>query len=710
MIAWLWARTVRCPNPACGAQMPLVRSFVLSTKKGKQAWVEPIVDRVAKTVRFEVRTGEGTPLQPPKIGRGAQFRCLVCNQIADEKNLRREFQEKRSNHQLMAIVTEGKRQRIYLSPTEEQFSVAGSAVPEWQPEQLMNQATSNLVSGRGYGITSWYEVFTTRQLVALTTLSQLVDEARLRLLNDIQHSNILTESAAEYANAVALYLAFALSRAVDYNSAFSTWRAKDNAMRSTLAKQAIPMVWDFAEGNPLASSSAGFFDCCKVVAECVERLPSAPMGVVLQQDARTLVTESEAVLFCTDPPYYNNIGYADLADFLYIWLRKSLCSIFPENLMTLLTPKVQELVAEAYRFEGNKEKAQKFFEEGLRQSFSQMCKTASPEYPVTVFYAFRQAEADDDNSRELITSASNSVLESIIASTGWETMLEGLLGAGFQIVGTWPMRTEGDNRQVGIGSNALASSIVLVCRPRSGSAPIATRREFLSALRRELPDALRRLQHGNIAPVDLAQAAIGPGMAVFSRYSKVVESNGEPMRVRTALQLINQALDEVLAEQEGEYDNDTRWAIDWFTQFGTGEGRYGDAEMLSKAKNTSVQGLVDAGVLQAKGGKVKLLSRDQLPEDWNPTQDKRTSVWEITQHLIRALEHGGEYGAAGILAQLGPEAEAVRDLAYRLYTICERKSWAQEALAYNSLVVAWPSIVEQKITLPGTVGQTRLDI
>jgi putative DNA methylase len=381
---------------------------------------------------------------------------------------------------------------------------------------------------------------------------------------------------------------------------------------------------------------------------------------------------------------YDNIGYADLSDFFYIWLRRSIGSIYPAIFSTLLVPKSQELVATPYRFGGDKQKAKEFFEKGLGKAFSQMRETADSDYPLTVYYAFKQAESEDDDDENGMKSA--------ISSTGWETMLEGLIKAGFTITGTLPMRTEMSNRSIASGTNALASSIVLVCRPRPTDAPSTTRRQFLAALKRELPDALKKLQQGNIAPVDLAQASIGPGMAVFSHYAKVLESDGTPMRVRTALQLINQTLDEFLTEQEGEFDGDTRWALSWFEQHQFDEGKYGDAETLSKAKNTSISGLVNSGILSAKGGRVRLLRRDELPKDWNPKSDSRIPDWEATQHLIRALDQNGESGAALLLAQLGSRGEVARDLAYRLYSLCDRKGWTQEAIAYNSLVISWPEI------------------
>lgn len=403
-------------------------------------------------------------------------------------------------------------------------------------------------------------------------------------------------------------------------------------------------------------------------------------------------------LFSTDPPYYDNIGYADLADFFYVWLRQNLKDTYPGLFRTMLTPKNEELVATPYRFGGSKDKAKEHFERGLQKTFQQMCQMANPSYPVTVYYAFKQAE----NGR---STADKENGDQMMASTGWETMLNGLVTSGFQITGTWPMRTELSNRPVASGTNALASSIVLVCRPRPANAPVTTRRELLSALKKHLPKALKSLQKSNIAPVDLAQAAIGPGMAVFSSYSKVLEADGSPMTVRTALALVNQVLDEYLAEQEGEYDADTRWALAWFEQYGMKEGPFGDAETLSKAKNTSVNGLVLAGILNARGGKVKLLSRYEYPEDWDPAADNRPTVWEAVQHMIIALEKSGEEAAARLLKKLGPMAEAARDLSYRLFNICERKGWAGEALAYNGLVVAWPRLLELAAQMPGELEQ-----
>jgi len=692
VIAWLWARTVSCPNPACGARMVLTSKFALSTKKGKEAWVEPIVDRAAKTVRFEVRTGRGTPPDPPKTGRGANFRCLVCEQVSPEEHIKAESRAGRMDAQLMAIVAEGQRGRIYLAPDEEHDRIARSAKPTWAPDEEMNRDSMNLVSGRGYGFYKWSDLFTPRQLVALTTFSDLVGEARERVLRDAVAAGLPDDGlrlaaggtgAPAYADAVATYLAFAVSKLADWSSSLCSWIPQLQGVGHTFKRQALPMLWDYVEVNPLSGSVGNIANHVDWVRAAVAGAPPliGGLGSAKQLDATVAANGAPAPLVSTDPPYYDNIGYADLADFFYVWLRRSLGDVYPDLFATLLTPKTTELVATPYRFGGDRAAAEHHFEHGLSAAFRHLRDVAHPDYPVTVYYAFKQAESDGDGDGGVAT-----------ASTGWETMLEGLLRSGFSIDGTWPMRSERAARSLAIGTNALASSIVLVCRPRSGDAGITTRKDFVAALKRELPEALRTLQHGNIAPVDLAQASIGPGMAVFSRYAKVLEPDGSPMRVRTALALINAALDEILTEQEGEFDPDTRWAIAWYEQFGLAEGPFGDAETLSKAKNTSVAGLVEAGILAASRGRVRLLARDEYSAEWNPATDARVPVWEATQRLVGVLLGDGEQAAADLLARLGGLGDTARDLAYRLYHVAERKGWTEEARAYNALVVAWSDL------------------
>jgi len=676
VIAWIWARTVKCPNPACGAQMPLVSTYWLSKRAGKQVWAEPSIDRTSTppTVTFVIRSGNQGPKDPPKVGRGGQFRCLACDRVAPEQHIRDEAMAGRMGRQLMAVVAEGKGGRLYLPASEDQVAAAQRVYPDWCPNSPMPD-NPRWFSPPLYGLPTYGDIYTPRQLAALNTFSALVDEARALVLTD-------GEGDAEYATAVATYLAFPVGRAADYWASTATWYPANQQISHTFTRQAIPMTWDFAEANPLSNSSGGWKSLSSTTLDAFKGLPLDPLpGFASQQDAASSTGCVQGPVISTDPPYYDNIGYSDLSDCFYIWLRRSLGTTYPKLFSTVLTPKAEELVATPYRFNGSVERAKRFFELGLGRAFARMREASTASYPLSIYYAFKQAELE-------VTSS----ILALSASTGWETMLEGLLQAGFSVSGTWPMRSEQHHRMVAHGTNVLASSIILVCRPRPTDAPITTRRDFLQALKRELPKALKDLQRGNIAPVDLAQAAIGPGMAVFSRYSKVLESDGTPMRVRTALQLINQALDEVLAEQEGEYDADTRWAVAWFEQYGMEEGPYGVAETLSKAKNSAVGALVEAGILRAQGGKVRLLRRNEFSSDWNPATTKRLTIWEVTQRLIRALQEMGEAGAAAILDHVGTYGEVARDLAYRLYTVCERKKWTDEALAYNSLVVEWSDI------------------
>jgi putative DNA methylase len=708
VIAWLWARTVTCPNPACGARMPLVRSFALSTKKGKETWVDPVINHEARTVCFTIKSGPGVPPTPPKLGRGANFHCLVCEQAAAGAHIKREGVEGRMGAQLMAIVAEGHGGRIYLPPAADHEAIAATAEPGWVPsEPLANDPRA--IWCVNYGLDTFGKLFTPRQLVALTTFSELVSEARERVQRDAATAGLRDDgvrldaggmSATAYADAVATYLTFSIDRLANYATTICTWHSgiKYETLTSTFGRQALPMAWDFAEGNPFSESSGNFISQVAGVASNVHQMGSvASPGDVAQKDAALPDVPASSYLVSTDPPYYDNIGYADLSDFFYIWLRRSLQSVYPALFGTMLVPKAQELIATPYRFGGSKAKAEQFFEDGLGRAFAVMRAAQHPDYPLTVYYAYKQAESKSSDGDLAGT-----------ASTGWETMLEGLITAGFTITGTWPIRSE-LTTNLKKQMSALASSIVLVCRPRLETAPVATRRDFLQALKRELPQALRHLQQGNIAPVDLAQASIGPGMAVFTRYDRVLEVDGSSMPVRAALQIINQALDEVVSAQDSEYDTDTRWAVAWFEQFGLNIADYGDAETLSRAKNSSVKGLQEAGILEARAGKVRLLTRKELPAEWDPAKDQRFTVWEATQHLAQALEEGANTGAALLLAKLGSRGDAARDLAYRLYLLCERKGWADEALAYNALVVAWPDIAALARTIGHAPVQGALD-
>ncbi|MDJ1180774.1 DUF1156 domain-containing protein [Roseofilum sp. BLCC_M91] len=705
VIAWLWARTVKCPNPACGCQMPLANKFSLSTKKGKEAWVEPEVINhedtkdtkeslrdlgafVVPKIRFVVKSGEGKAPEGTVERKGA--RCLACETPVPLDHVRSEGRAGRMGAQLMAIVAEGQGGRVYLSPQQEHVEIADSAQPTWKPDADLPHNPRDFKTPN-YGMKKISDLFTPRQLVALTTFSDLVSEAREQATQDAIAAglpdddvplNEVGTGARAYGEAIAVYLAFGVSRAANTLCTIARWTASRDQTVTAFARQAIPMTWDYPDVNPFSGAAGDLQVSLSSICEVLERNQINSNGQAIQHDAiAPHPNDTTPKLISTDPPYFDNIGYADLSDFFYVWLRRSLGSIYPNICSTLLVPKAQELVATPYRFGGSKQKAKEFFEEGLSKTFERLNKVVYSDYPLTVYYAFKQEETDqkgqDDES---------------VASTGWETMLEGLINKNFSIDGTWPMRSELSNRMVASGTNALASSIVLVCRPRPTDAAKITRRQLLTELKRQLPHALKTLQQGNIAPVDLAQASIGPGMAIFSKYAAVLENDGSPLRVRTALQLINQILDEFLTEQEGEFDGDTRWALTWFEQHQFNEGQYGDAETLSKAKNTSVSGMVEAGILEAKAGKVRLLKRDELKPDWNPNQDDRMPDWEVAQYLIHALDQKGETGAAELLAKLGDKGEIARDLAYRLYSLCDRKGWTQEAISYNSLVISWPEI------------------
>jgi putative DNA methylase len=685
VIAWLWARTVKCPNPACGAQMPLVRSFALSTKKGKQAWVDPVV--AGNQYHFEVRTGHGKPREGTVDRRGAV--CVCCSSPVPLEHIRAEGKTGRMIQKLMAIVVKGPKGRSYLGPNYDNESIPLKSKTAWRPEgELQGKCR---VSVPLYGMNTFADLFTPRQLVALTTFSDLVMEARERVLGDAlefgmpdDKKGIAGTGATGYADAVAIYLAFAVDKMTDTNSSLCTWQINPPRLRATFGRQALPMTWDFAEANIFGDAAGDYQRCISSVCEVLDKSNFCDFAQVRQQDASSISGFDNNVLVSTDPPYYDNIGYADLSDYFYVWLRRSLSKTFVDQFATMLTPKSSELVATPYRFEGDKEKAKFFFEKGLNDVFLKLKELQNRDFPLSVFYAFKQAALHDELENR-----------GLVSSTGWETMLESLTSVGLVITGTWPMRSELVTRNVGRDTNALASSIILTCRPRPEDSTMSTRRDFINALKLDLPAALKTLQEGNVAPVDLAQAAIGPGMAIFSQYLKVLEADGTAMRVRSALALINQVLDEYLTEQEGEYDADTRWTLAWFEQHGMEEGPFGVAEILSKAKNTAVDDLERAGILVSRAGKVRLLSRKELPNDWDPTKDKRLTVWEVTQQLIKALvDKGSEESAADLLKKVGGLSETARDLAYRLYTICDRKKWAQEAMAYNSLVVAWPELVK----------------
>jgi putative DNA methylase len=686
VIAWLWARTVKSPNPAfANLDVPLASTFMLSTRAGKQAYVEPVIEDGG--YRFTVKMGEPKDTEGAKNGtklaRGANFRCLMSGTPIASSHIYGEANAGRMGARLMAIVCEGDRGRVYLAPTPEMEAIALTAQPTWKPEIAMPE-NPRWFSPPLYGLKTYGDLFTCRQLVALTTFSNLVEEARELVKSDAIKAGLSEDGgllacggtgSTAYADAVAVYLGLAIDKVADYNSSIVLWSPTRDQAKTTFSRQALPMAWDFAEVNVFANAAGDVGVSLDGICRTLAQFGFGIDGHGLACDSQTQSISLHKVV-STDPPYYDNIGYADLSDFFYVWLRHSLKPIFPDLFSTLAVPKAEELVATPYRH-GSKERAETFFLDGMTQAMHRIAEQAHPAFPVTIYYAFKQSESDGEEGT---------------TNTGWDTFLAAVIEAGFAISGTWPMRTERGARSIGIGTNALASSVVLVCRQRATTAPTATRREFVTALKAELPQALAHLQAGNIAPVDLAQAAIGPGMAVYTRYAKVLDAEGKALPVRAALALINQTLDEALAEQEGDFDADSRWALTWFEQTGFAEGDYGVAEQLSKSKNTAVAGLVEGGILVSRAGKVRLLKPAELPADWDPTTDTRLSVWEMVHHLIRVLEAGGESAAAVLAAKLGSQAETARELCYRLYTLCERKKRANEAMAYNGLVQSWPEI------------------
>ena len=678
VIAWIWARTVKCPNPACSCEMPLVRSFELSKKKGKETYVQPVLEN--NHITYEVKSGKNAP--DGSVNRKGAT-CVCCKSPVGFPYIREEGRQGRMGNKLITIVAEGNNGRSYISPTVEHMQAADTAKPNNAPiSNLPEKALGFRI--QQYGMTQHKDLFTNRQLTALTTFSALVQEAQKKAEIDAiiagMHNDKISLvdggiGATAYGQAVGIYLAFLVDKMADRSSSICSWDSTRDGLRNTFARQAIPMVWDYSEGNLFSNSSGCFDNMLDWIIKCIERFPASASSFGYQFDAQS-DNNFRDVMISTDPPYYDNIGYADLSDFFYIWLRQSLKETFPDLFRTMLVPKVEELVATPYRFAGNAEKARDFFEDGMLKAFQQVNIYACDDVPVTIYYAFKQSKSTgDENGRQT-------------ASTGWETMLTAIIQAGFAITGTWPIRTEMTNRSVGQGTNALASSIVLVCRKRSADAPVCTRRDFINTLKRELKPALQKLQASNIAPVDLAQSAIGPGMGVYSRFAKVLEADGTPMNVRNALQIINQELDLYLTEQDGELDNNSRFCVDLYTQYAFNNIKFGEADVLARAKNTSVDKLAGDGVLYAQKGIVRLLQRDEITAPIN-----KDIIWLLTQQLTRAMEKDGVSGVAKTIVNMfTSEPEQAKALAYHLFTIAERKGWAQEAYAYNSLVIAWPEV------------------
>lgn len=681
VIAWIWARTVKCPNPACGCEMPLASNFVLSKKKGNEAYVEPLLDFEKKKITYKVINGTIKNAVSAKIGRGAKFRCIMCNENADDDYIKGQAESGKMGATLIAVVAEGKNGRLYIKPDDEQVLSAKTDKPDSYPSESLPYDPRN-VWCVNYGLDTYDKLFTSRQLNALTTFSDLVSEVQKQAEKDAIVAGLPNDhiglalngvGAKAYSEAVGVYLGFVVSKLADRGSSICSWDSSREGLRNTFGRQAIPMVWDYAEGNVFSNSSGCFDNMVDWVVKCVSLLPANGHGEVSQCDAQS-DCGLRNIMVSTDPPYYDNIGYADLSDFFYVWMRRSLKGIYNNVFRTMLVPKEEELIVAPYRHEGSPMKAKEFFEDGMLSACKQIYQYSHEDLPVTIYYAYKQSDADDSGT----------------ASTGWETILTAIIQAGFTITGTWPIRTEMANRSIAAGTNALASSIVLVCRKRTENSQKITRRNLISILRRELRPALKKLQESNIAPVDLAQSAIGPGMGVFSRYQKVLEADGSPMSVRSALHVINEEIDLYFNEQVGDLDSMSRFCVDLFTQNAFNDIKFGDADILARAKGTSVAALSSHDVVYAKAGTVHLIERTELPEK---IDNNESCIWMLTQQLTQAMATGGvEACAKAVFMMIGSNAERAKDLAYRLYTIAEQKKWATEAYAYNALVVAWPDI------------------
>ena len=696
-IAWIWARTVPSPDPAFSdVHVPLISSFLLSSKAGKEVWIEPIVDRVSRTITYEICTGgskedwaeakEGT-----KQGRGAHFRCLMSDTAITPDYVKTTGQAGGMKQTLIAIVVEGKGGRVYCPSSNEQTLQASADKPTWRPEQRQPE-NPRWFSPPDYGMTTFGDLFTDRQLVALNTFSKLVHEARVQIEADALAGGMNPDptplrdggkGAKAYAEAVSVYLGFIVDKCSDYWSSICSWHSSGEKIGHTFGRQAIPMAWDYAEANPYCSSSGNWTAMKDWVWKTIAKFVPAERGIEIQHDAQTVSYPQGAIISC-DPPYYDNIGYADLSDFFFCWMKPAIKPVYPDLFGILATPKSEELVATPYRH-GDKVAAEGHFLDGMSRAIANMALQSADKAPTTIYYAFKQSEIKDEG----------------ISSTGWATFLQAVVEAGYAVVGTWPMRTEMATRMIAMGTNALANSVVLVCRKKEETAESITRAEFIRALKRELPPAIADLQAANVSPADMPQSAIGPGMGVFSRCKAVLEADDSAMTVKTALQMINAELDTFLNNLTGDFDDETRFAVTWFEQFGYDKGDFGTAQILCQARSLAVESVKHAGIIESAAGKVRLLKRDELEEDWNPKTDSHLTIWECLQHLVHALDEG-EDNAARILKKIGPKhAGAVKDLAYYLYDLAgSKRQEAQEATAYNALIAIWSDLT----ALATTVG------
>ncbi|WP_342575193.1 DUF1156 domain-containing protein [Paenibacillus sp. FSL M8-0142] len=685
VIAWIWARTVKSPNPAYNhIEIPLVRSFKLANRKGLTYWIEPIISEDKMSYKFIVRDS-GTPQLEGTVNRNGGV-CLLSGTSVPFQYIRQEAKAGRMGTKLMAVVAEGKKGRVYLSPTPQLESIARVSIPENVPStEMPDKAIGFRV--QEYGMKRHSELYTPRQLVVLATLSDLVQEVHGRILQDAIKSGMKNDElpfenggtgSRAYADAICAYLAFQIDQLSNHLSTLCAWHVNNEQLKNTFSRQTLAMTWDFAETNPFSTSTGSLYNLQERQVKGIASLTSTTQGFSLQLDASKQNLSVNKVI-STDPPYYDNIGYADLSDYFYVWMRRSLKPFFPSIFATLLVPKEEELIATPFRH-GNKKKAEEFFLSGMTQVMRNLSFSSHKAFPITIYYAFKSSETKDNG----------------VFSAGWATFLEAVFNAGLVITGTWPVRTE-QTSAIKQNLNVLSSSIVLVCRPREETAPSISRREFIRELNTVLPSALNEMVNGSIeylpvSAVDLQQAAIGPGMSVFSKYSSVIEADGSSMSVKTALQLINRSVDVYLNSSEGDMDSDTLFCLTWFEQYGWQSSNYGQAELLANAKGTTVDGLKNTGVLESGQGVVRLLKWAEYPVDWHPVRDNHTPIWEALHHLIRTLQQQGEQATGILLAGMPVLSNAIRNLAYRLYTLCERKGWADDARVYNELIASWDGI------------------
>lgn len=682
-IAWLWAKTVKCPNPACGCNTPLLKSFNISTKKGNECAIVPHLK--GKDYVFTL-TDKALDQDFETVNRTGAI-CLNCKSTIPIEYIREQGKQNDIGNVMTCIVAEGKKGRFFVTPDENQIVSSNCPKPEDYPDGKLSNAV-RYISPPIYGMENFSQLYTNRQLQMLNSLCKSIADISKKIEEDAKNAGMEDDhlsireggtGAKAYSEAVRIYLSFVVDKMINFHSTICSWQVPRQTMGNVFSRQAIPMKWDYAEANPFSNSTGSFDSMLSWIVKCVENLPSECEGTANQADAQT-DHGYRNMMISTDPPYYDNIGYSDLSDYFYIWMRKNLGDIYPDLFSTILVPKNEELIASQYRHK-TKEDAKRFFEDEMLKACKKLYLYADKDIPVSIYYAYKQQDKGKGSES---------------SSSGWETMLSAIINAGFEITGTWPMRTEVVTALKG-SINALASSIVLVCRKRNEDAPQITQRNMINVLRRELRPALKKLQSSNIAPVDLAQSAIGPGMGVYSRYSKVIEADGTQMPVKSALKLINEEIDLYFNEQVGEMDPASRFCVELYSQNAFNDVRYGEAEVLANAKNTSIPMLVNKKVLFAKAGNVHLLSRDELSTKVNNNEEV---IWILTQHLTLAMEKGGiDACAKMVLEMYGANAERAKDLAYRLYTIAEQKNWSNEAYAYNSLVVAWPDIQSRAAAL-----------